>query len=105
MDPIPELFRGTFGIIAFVIAAIYTALVGAMPIVLYAILVELRKQTKLLNATDQTPLHQTKLLTEIRNALQSMQAVGIEETEIDPPSLPQIRNPSSVPPGRERLRH
>jgi hypothetical protein len=77
-----------------------------MPIAVVLIHGHMVRQTKLLQdlVLDASKLHQTKLLSDIRNALQSMEAVGIEveqppEPEYTPPPVPQ-----SIGPRRQGIR-
>jgi hypothetical protein len=70
-----------------------------MPIAVVLIHGHMVRQTKLLQdlVLDASKLHQTKLLSEIRNALQSMEAVGVEveqpQVEYTPPPVPQSIGP------------
>jgi hypothetical protein len=101
MDP----FESPLTMIAFILGAIYSAFVAAIPFMIYYILRELRKITQKLPSTiDQSPIHQTKLLTEIRDALKSMEAVGIEVEQPTEPeyTLPPV--PQSIGPRRHPIR-
>lgn len=108
MDPLPEILSGTFGIVVLLIALFLTVAAILMPVAVLLIHSLMVKQNKILESIrdSENILHQTKLLAEIRDALRSMEAVGIEETPHEPEhALPLTRGtPSSVPPERERLR-
>jgi 5-bromo-4-chloroindolyl phosphate hydrolysis protein len=109
---IDQLGSSAFGIVILIIIGILALLAFLMPLIVFLIhndvrvLLNLAKERKSTDKTIETEiLMQTKLLADIRKALQSMEAVGIEVEQSTEPEYTAPPVPQSIGPRRHQLRH
>jgi hypothetical protein len=94
---IDSLASNPIGIIMLIVLGIVAVLTFLMPVMIFQMHNDVRKILQIAKASQTQSLLDTKLLTEIRDALRSMQAVGVEveqpEVEYTPPAVPQSIGP------------
>lgn len=108
---IDQLGSSAFGIVILIIIGILALLALLMPLIVFLIhndvrvLLNLAKERKKTEQTIETEmLMQTKILSDIRKSLQSMEAVGIEVEQPPEPEYTQPPVPQSIGPRRHGVR-
>lgn len=97
-------FGSAFGMIILVGLGVLVLLTILMPVAVFLIHNDVRNLERFAQTREKEQFHQTKLLTEIRDALRSMEAVGVE-TEQSPEPEPTLASVAqSIGPRRHQIR-
>jgi hypothetical protein len=101
---IDSLASNPIGIIILIVLGILAVLTVLMPVMIFQMHNDVRKILQIAKASQTQTLLDTKLLTEIRDALRSMEAVGIEVEQSTEPEYTAPPVFQSIGPRRHQLR-